>query len=271
MKEEKNDISKLAGKLPIHKAPALIWDGIDKALSKSEQSEKNLQKAIEDLPQHVAPSSVWPSIENSLNNRNQKKKIWISWLKLAAIFILVFAVGTIVQDKLKPISGPTYGIVKNEPQQPPKSTGPANENIDTNKKKEVKEKRKITPEMKTKPEVPLEKKKITKPKPIRVKAYDAIKKTQLISLSQLPDNHEKMGKKGSEVLSPRNSSNQFRDETTPKFTRVKLAIHNEEESHQEKSKRSIRFALFKPLQYQSPKPDSSKQQNTAVLAARINL
>lgn len=80
-------------RLPVHEAPADLWDRIELKMTESHSSELNrpvLQEAISELQDKKAPGSVWKSIERALDGKTSRP-----WFKpaigMAATFLLLWA------------------------------------------------------------------------------------------------------------------------------------------------------------------------------------
>ena len=91
-KNQEYNLKKAINQLPSFKAPNKIWNGIEKALDKNNES---LCKAIDDLPSFKAPDKIWSGIEKKLEEQSRKKVLLIPkpFLQIAASIIIIFSIG----------------------------------------------------------------------------------------------------------------------------------------------------------------------------------
>ncbi len=265
-----NDISKYKQKLPTHTAPDSIWNSIEQVIDRKSASEATLKKAIDKLPGYSAPTAIWENIEKSIRKKSaDSKSLW--WvLKIAAILILILSISTIIKEGTNQDYHPPRTIVQNNPQSTEKEKPNFHNHAISKNDESI-----IKPENIKKSKILQKKSRGTintsKSQQIKVSGYEAIDKTQLVSLNPISVTAVQSAKKGNVSLLTDNSkiSKPMADNSL-KITRVKLIVHNDinKEDH---NVRQFSFALFKPLSFPIQQRDSSQRKTKQILAASINL
>ncbi len=216
------------------------------------------------LPVYTAPDKAWTVIEKTL--RKKRGIIFFNpdmLLKIAAIIVIILAIGFLIKDRTVQQNITKTPIANNTP----------TKQIETPLEKKIVPKEITTANSDVSKEIIASTSKKTKVKPrIKVSEMDAIAKTELVSMPKISTKTIKTNKQEKGVSKPKKIHQQkSATRKTPQIKKVKLSIHNDKDVPQKSNKRQISFAFFKPHSRTVQKADSIKRSTKPVFAASINL